>query len=87
MIILSQDGERLEDFIGIKYKFIGKDNQLPIGEMVDKEYHLIIDKDNDCWLGQYSTKERCIEVIEDIAQCQLYSYNKNCQMPYKMPKE
>lgn len=51
--------------------------------------HCYIDKDTNVWLGNYSTKERALEVLDEI-QCHLVNINDvrdRYFYVYEMPKE
>ena len=71
MIILSQDGERLVDAGEVTYN-----------ETTPDEHHVYVMIDIAYSFGEYETKARCLEVIEEIAdrQCGIVTV-------YKMPKE
>ena len=87
MIILSQDGETLIDTKTVWYY---RD------EEKDDEYKICCSCDcgtgGISTIGQYASKERCLVLIEEIADMQIHypttininGYNKKT---YKMPKE
>ncbi len=82
MIILSQDGERLVDATAIFYCVRPQDDNHCIQAHCQHDHYLD--------LGLYSTKERCLEVIEEIADLykpdSKYVYREK-SFCYKMPKE
>ena len=80
MIILSQDGERLVDCNTVIYCFVSEKHNICYETDGTMGIQMTI-----FYLGQYSTKSRCLEVIAEIADWQRY-----IQYPtqtYKMPKE
>ena len=82
MWIRTQDRERLINV-----------NEVYIDTLVESS--LTIHSGDDAWLGTYSTKERCLEVLDEIEECIDLGYvpvripNRKTQekQVFQMPKE